>query len=75
MGLSVVDTLPDPDAFPPARAAADATQPFRVDFALTGADRKGRSDLTNHQEVDPPTASTAGKSSGPADERPLPQSW
>ena len=34
-GLNVVDTLPDPDAFPPAHAAADATLPFRVDFALT----------------------------------------
>jgi hypothetical protein len=30
-GVSDVDALPDPDAFPPARAAADATLPFRVD--------------------------------------------
>jgi hypothetical protein len=33
-GASVVDTLPDPDAFPPARAAADATLPFRVDSSF-----------------------------------------
>jgi hypothetical protein len=33
-GVSVVDTLPDPDAFPPARAAADATLPFRVDSSF-----------------------------------------
>jgi hypothetical protein len=30
-GASVLDALPDPDALPPGRAAADATMPFRVD--------------------------------------------
>jgi hypothetical protein len=29
-GVSVVDVLPDPDAFPPARTAGDTTLPFRV---------------------------------------------
>jgi hypothetical protein len=30
-GASVLEALPDPDALPPGRTAADATAPFRVD--------------------------------------------
>jgi hypothetical protein len=33
-GASDLDALPDPDAFPPARTAADSTLPFRVVSSL-----------------------------------------
>jgi hypothetical protein len=32
-GVTVVDALPDPEGFPPARTAEDCTMPFRVDRA------------------------------------------